>query len=79
MRKFGYNKYRESEVNKANLPFCDAASRIPPTTEFFTDDMHYNNAGAQRLAETIFECLKTKHLLPQPLLLHGSSSDGNRH
>jgi hypothetical protein len=58
-----YNKYLEAEAKRMNVPFCDAASRIPPTTEFFYDDMHLNSNGAKRLAEIIFECIKANKLL----------------
>jgi lysophospholipase L1-like esterase len=54
-----YNSFLEVEARKYKIPFCDAASGIPPTTEFFYDDMHLNDNGCRRLAELIFKCLHT--------------------
>lgn len=58
-----YNKFLAAEAKKMNIPLCDAASGIPPTTEYFFDDMHLNVRGAALLAELIIDCIKKHNLL----------------
>jgi hypothetical protein len=39
------------------FPFCPLARSIPPTTEYFYDDCHFNENGARKVASLLADCL----------------------
>ncbi|MBS0547879.1 MAG: SGNH/GDSL hydrolase family protein [Proteobacteria bacterium] len=52
-----YNNWLRTHAQGGHRAFCDAAAGMPPTTDFFTDDCHYNENGARRMSEIIERCL----------------------
>ena len=38
-------------------PVCDLASKVPPTPDYFYDDMHYTTAGDVLVARQLTDCL----------------------
>ena len=52
-----YNGWMVDAVKKAGLAFCPLADKIPATTEYLTDDCHFNENGARRVAEIVSTCL----------------------
>jgi lysophospholipase L1-like esterase len=52
-----YNNYliSHSEINK--ISNCDIANFLPPTTDYFYDDNHFNELGAMLVAQKIFKCI----------------------
>ena len=54
-----YNEWLKVFAKSKNLKVCDAASNLPPTTEVFFDDVHFNENGSRLMARVIYECLIT--------------------
>lgn len=52
-----YNGWLRAHAQGGHSAFCDAAAGLPPTTQYFTDDCHYNENGARRMAEILERCL----------------------
>ena len=52
-----YNDFIISYARDKNIRVCDLATQVPPTLEYFWDDVHFNIGGAKKTAEIIFECL----------------------
>ena len=52
-----YNAWLEREARKKAIPFCGVAKDVPPTTGFFYDDCHFNEGGAQRIAQLLSACM----------------------
>jgi lysophospholipase L1-like esterase len=50
------NELRKISANNA-IHFCDIANEIPPTTEYFYDDVHFNEKGSAKVANVLLECL----------------------
>ena len=48
------NTTREVATNN-NVPFIDLASAMPKTDHYFTDDIHYTNAGNKKIAEYLYD------------------------
>jgi lysophospholipase L1-like esterase len=52
-----YNDWMAQEATRRGLAFCPLAGKFPPTTDYFTDDCHFNENGARRVAEVVASCL----------------------
>jgi lysophospholipase L1-like esterase len=52
-----YNDWMANAVKHSGLAFCPLADKIPPTTDYLTDDCHFNENGARRVAEVVSACL----------------------
>lgn len=52
-----YNDWMAKAVKSRGLAFCPLASNIPATTDYLTDDCHFNENGARRVAEIVTGCL----------------------
>ncbi|WP_165477961.1 SGNH/GDSL hydrolase family protein [Alteromonas sp. KUL42] len=54
-----YNQKLFEIANENNIHFCDLAKEIPPTIEYFYDDVHFNENGSTAVAEVLHGCLST--------------------
>lgn len=52
-----YNDWMAQAVRSNGLAFCPLADKIPKTIEYLTDDCHFNENGARRVAEVVTGCL----------------------
>jgi hypothetical protein len=52
-----YNNYLITFAKTHNHHYCDLASAIKPSYEYFYDDCHFNETGATAVAEVLFSCL----------------------
>ena len=52
-----YNEWLKNFTKTNELYFCDLASEIEPSTEFFFDDIHFNENGSKKVAEVIAKCI----------------------
>jgi lysophospholipase L1-like esterase len=52
-----YNLTLKKITDKYQLPLCDLANKIPPSEEYFYDDVHFNENGSKKVAEIISECI----------------------
>jgi lysophospholipase L1-like esterase len=52
-----YNRYLVEFARANNHLICDLAADFEPSYEFFYDDCHFNENGAQRAAESLEACL----------------------
>lgn len=52
-----YNGWLKSSAQVDGIAFCGIADWLPPTTEVFYDDCHFNAAGARRVAALVADCL----------------------
>jgi lysophospholipase L1-like esterase len=52
-----YNDWLAQAVKSSGLAFCPLADKIPATTDYLIDDCHFNENGAQRVAEIVSGCL----------------------
>jgi lysophospholipase L1-like esterase len=52
-----YNRALIDFAIQHHHPFCDVAAQVGPTTEYFTDEVHFTIAGAARVAEIVTPCL----------------------
>jgi len=55
-----YNKRLLTTCNRLKLECVDLATRVPRTAEFFYDDMHFTEAGAQRVADELGTYLRAR-------------------
>jgi lysophospholipase L1-like esterase len=52
-----YNNYLISYSDKNKINNCDISNSLPPSTEYFYDDNHFNESGAKLAAQKIFKCI----------------------
>jgi hypothetical protein len=52
-----YNEWLAKAAKDEGFRFCAIAGRIPPTTDYFFDDCHYNSNGSRRVARLVGDCL----------------------
>ena len=52
-----YNSWIRQTTTSEGFLFCQLADRMPPTAEFFYDDCHFTEKGAERVAELLTQCL----------------------
>ena len=67
-----YNAWLQREAEKDGMEFCGVAKDVAPTTEFFFDDCHFNERGAQRIASLVAACMEPR------LRAHLPASSGRR-
>jgi lysophospholipase L1-like esterase len=67
-----YNAWLQREAEKDGVEFCGVAKDVAPTTEFFFDDCHFNERGAQRIASLVAACMEPR------LRAHLPASSGRR-
>jgi lysophospholipase L1-like esterase len=48
-----YNERLRLVAEQRNVPFIDAAAKLPKKLKFYYDQAHYNDAGSQAMAEII--------------------------
>ena len=60
-----YNSWLRNFATSVGLPLCRIAESIPPRTQFFYDDCHFNEGGARRVAELLTDCIVAKNLTPK--------------
>jgi lysophospholipase L1-like esterase len=60
-----YNRYLREFADKEGHHFCDLANDFEPSYEFFYDDCHFNEKGAQRAAASLDLCLSNWLNWPQ--------------
>lgn len=53
-----YNVWLQRQAKKDGMEFCAVAKDVPPTTEFFFDDCHFNERGAQRITSLVADCME---------------------
>jgi lysophospholipase L1-like esterase len=53
-----YNRALIDFGAKNGFPVCDLASRLEPSIELFTDELHFSFKGSERVAEAVTECLR---------------------
>jgi lysophospholipase L1-like esterase len=53
-----YNQFLVEFAKRNGHPLCDVASGMPPSTQFFYDDMHLTDDGAARVADLVFQCVE---------------------
>lgn len=51
-----YNEFLRSFAAREGHPLCDLAAGIEPLPGYFTDDMHFTDDGARRIAEMVLPC-----------------------
>ncbi len=52
-----YNRTLLDAVRSQSGEACDIAPILPPTTQYFFDDCHYNENGARAMANAIQACI----------------------
>lgn len=52
-----YNNELKTIATSNGIYFCDIAKQIHPTTEFFYDDVHFNEKGSVKVASSVLECV----------------------
>lgn len=52
-----YNAFLTSLAARHHVPICNLIGRLPPTTEAFYDDCHFNESGARIYASELTACL----------------------
>ena len=52
-----YNNELKRMAADNDIYFCDVANQIKPTTDYFYDDVHYNEKGSVKVANAALECL----------------------
>lgn len=60
-----YNGWLAQTVGRTSPSFCPLAETLPPTTDVFFDDCHFNENGARLVAKLVSECLLKGLLAPQ--------------
>jgi lysophospholipase L1-like esterase len=55
-----YNAWLQREAEKDGMEFCGIAKDVAPTTEYFFDDCHFNERGAQRIASLVAACVEPR-------------------
>ena len=54
-----YNRHILGFAKTAGHPGCDIAPGVAASYANFFDEMHYNETGAQRVAELVAPCVQT--------------------
>ncbi|MBU4333854.1 MAG: SGNH/GDSL hydrolase family protein [Candidatus Omnitrophica bacterium] len=52
-----YNEITRKVANREKILLIDLAVELPDNAEYYYDDIHYNEEGAKKVAETIYENL----------------------
>jgi hypothetical protein len=52
-----YNDWLIEYSKKNKIDNYDIQNAVPPSTEYFYDDNHFNEKGAKKAAQSIFRCL----------------------
>ena len=52
-----YNRYLIEFSKRNKYRYCDIASQLEPSYDYFIDDCHFNEKGSLRVAELLFTCL----------------------
>lgn len=52
-----YNIELKRLASNNDIYFCDIASQIKPTTDYFYDDVHFNEKGSVKVANAVIECM----------------------
>jgi hypothetical protein len=51
-----YNGWLGETARNAGMDFCPVSTGMPADITYFYDDCHYNEGGAKRMSELIFNC-----------------------
>jgi lysophospholipase L1-like esterase len=71
----GYLLWREMELyndvvrrvcDKNRVPYIDTAKEMPHSSRYYYDTYHFNNKGAEKLAEIVYKGVTEKQLLTLP-------------
>jgi hypothetical protein len=52
-----YNHALIDLAEERGHPVCDMAPKVPPTPDYFYDDMHYTTAGDALVSRLLTDCL----------------------
>ena len=52
-----YNGWLGAMAKERGFRFCSLSSHVPPSTEYFFDDCHYNDNGSRTVARLVSACL----------------------
>jgi len=52
-----YNQYLIQTASASNVPACTISTKLPASSEYFYDDCHYNEKGAELMSNLIFQCV----------------------
>jgi hypothetical protein len=58
-----YNDSLETIAEENKVRFIDLESKLPKNLDYFTDDVHYTNKGNVRIADILYEYIKTNALI----------------
>lgn len=58
-----YNNWIIDFGMKNEIAVCDLTHATEPNTNFFYDDVHFNENGSKVIAEEIFQCIKKNNLI----------------
>jgi len=58
-----FNKASKDIANKNDVPFVDLESQLPKTDQYFTDDVHYTDAGDKKVADTVYKAIASSNYL----------------
>ena len=58
-----YNNWIIDFGMKNEIAVCDLTNTTKPNTNFFYDDVHFNENGSKVVAEDIFRCIKKNNLV----------------
>ena len=58
-----YNSFLKKTARKYNIYLCDLAEKIPPSTDFFYDDVHFNEKGSALVAKEIAKCINDENVM----------------
>jgi hypothetical protein len=61
-----YNEATRSVARELSVPLVDLSKALPGTTEYFVDQVHYTDKGAQLVAERVLEQLLDSKLIEKP-------------
>tara|TARA_Y100000992_G_C21152565_1_gene436978 strand:- start:547 stop:849 length:303 start_codon:yes stop_codon:yes gene_type:complete len=53
-----YNNWLQDEVLKNNLHFVSLSDSIPPSLEYFFDDVHFTEQGSKEVSNLLFDYIK---------------------
>jgi hypothetical protein len=52
-----YNGWLGAKAKEQGFRFCSLSPHVPPSTEYFFDDCHYNDNGSRTVARLVSACL----------------------
>lgn len=52
-----YNQYLIQTASASNVPACTISTKLPASIDYFYDDCHYNEKGAELMSNLIFQCV----------------------